>query len=377
MDNQHNFFSMNKTEDWEKGFFHQLSIDENGWIGTEFRTGDSNGFFISRSCDTYVDRMIWHRLLMDFDAPENSSIKISCCASDQDDDRFEDGRVRKVDEYLFDSTISPEAKLEYFRERCKTTFTNAKDVLIRSLKGRYLWIKIEFAAFSEKQPVLKKVRIYFDTRLFLEYLPDIYKQEKNGGAFLGRFLSIFQSLFLDMENQIDNIARHYDAGFAKGDFLEWLSGWVMVEDAYMWDEKRLRYLTQNAVEIYKLRGTRKGMMEAVKLYTGEYPFIVESFETAVEHDDEARTTLMADLYGSNAFMFTVIVRNTCVETPKAYAELLRIIDNNRPANTQVNLVVIAPLIYLDRHTYMGINTNLSEARPVHLDGKSQLFHNKV
>ena len=249
--NQNNFFSINKEEDWQRGFVHGLSMDENGWLTPENSGGEQMGFFISRGFDTHISRMAWHRLLADFESPENSSVRISCFASDNDSDFFEGNEIRKIDDYLADPNRSPEEKLTYFRRLCKTTFTNAQDVLIREMQGQYLWVKIELAAFGESKPVFRKLRMYFDTSLFTDYLPDIYRREKNGGEFFGRYVSIFQSLYLDMENQIDSIARHFDPAFAKGEFLEWLSGWVMVEDAYMWDEERLRYLTQNAVEIFK------------------------------------------------------------------------------------------------------------------------------
>ena len=377
MDTQNNFFSINKKEDWQRGFMRNLTVDENGWL-IPVNTGEGGmGFFVSGSFDTYISRMTWHRLLAEFDAPENCSVKISCFTSDNDSDIFDGDVVRKIDDYLADPAVSDDEKLDYFRRLCGSTYTNVQDVLIREFQGRHLWVKIELATYGDNIPVFKKLRLYFDTRLFTEYLPDIYRREKNGGEFLGRYISIFQSLYLDMENQIDNVARHFDPGFASGEFLAWLSGWVMVEDANMWDEDRLRYLTRNAVEIFKKRGTKAGMMEAVKLYTGEYPFIVENFESAKGLWDSGRVNLMRDLYGDNVYVFTVIVGSDVIATPKAYAELLRIIERSKPANTEANLVVLAPLIYLDRHSYTGVNSYLAQAEPLVLDGRSRLLYNTV
>ena len=44
----------------------------------------------------------------------------------------------------------------------------------------------------------------------------------------------------------------------------------------------------------------------------------------------------------------------------------------KPAQTEAELVILEPYMYLGGHTYMGINTAFGEYRDVKLDGQSMI-----
>ena len=79
-----------------------------------------------------------------------------------------------------------------------------------------------------------------------------------------------------------------------------------------------------------------------------------------------------NLYDSNPFVFTVLIRNECIKSDNQYETLMKIIQNVKPVHMEVNLVILQPVILLDGYSYMGINTELNELKSASLDGKSAI-----
>ncbi len=106
---------------------------------------------------------------------------------------------------------------------------------------------------------------------YLKYLPDIYSSDD----FIGRFLLIFETILSPLERSIDKIHHYFDPHLTPPELLPWLASWlglVLNED---WPEARRRELILAASELYQWRGTRRGLIEFIKLYTGTIPEIKE------------------------------------------------------------------------------------------------------
>lgn len=97
-------------------------------------------------------------------------------------------------------------------------------------------------------------------RSYLQYLPAIYHQEDiSGGNLLKDFLQIFQHIFSGLEVKIDQIYTYFDLDRAPLDFLPWLASWVDLVLDESWSEEKKRNLIKIATELYKWRGTAKGL----------------------------------------------------------------------------------------------------------------------
>lgn len=81
---------------------------------------------------------------------------------------------------------------------------------------------------------------------------------------------------------------------------------------------------------------------------------------------------MERLYGADPYKFQVIVREQDVPTVREYQTLLKIIREVKPAYMETDLIVLKPYIFLDQHTYLGINSVLGEYQNMSLDGASML-----
>lgn len=106
---------------------------------------------------------------------------------------------------------------------------------------------------------------------YLEYLPGIYQ----GSEFLGRFLLIFEHIFSPIARTAGSTWTYVDVNHTPDEFLPWLGSWVgLVLDARVPPENR-REIIRQAPELYRWRGTRRGLRHFLHLFTGIEPEIIE------------------------------------------------------------------------------------------------------
>jgi phage tail-like protein len=106
---------------------------------------------------------------------------------------------------------------------------------------------------------------------YLDHLPGIYQEDD----FLGRFLLIFEHIFSPVEQTSGSTWTYFDAGLTPEDFLPWLGSWIgMLVDARMPAENK-REVIRAAPELYRWRGTKRGLRAFLKLFTGIEPEITE------------------------------------------------------------------------------------------------------
>jgi phage tail-like protein len=75
---------------------------------------------------------------------------------------------------------------------------------------------------------------------------------------------------------LDNLASYFDAQECPDDFVEWLGGWVGMALDENWPVERQRALIATAGELYRWRGTVRGIRDLVAIYTGLEPEVTDS-----------------------------------------------------------------------------------------------------
>ena len=75
--------------------------------------------------------------------------------------------------------------------------------------------------------------------------------------------------------------------------------------------------------------------------------------------------LLARLYGADPYCFCVLLpAQPSTRDPTQTRQLVqRLVDAEKPAHTCAGILELQPWVYLDMHTYLGINTYLSEPNP--------------
>lgn len=115
---------------------------------------------------------------------------------------------------------------------------------------------------------------------YLDYLPAIYAEND----FMGRFLMIFESILGPLDRTSLDLHHLLDPTVCPPDLLAWLGGWLGLVLDDRWPVERRRAIVGGASDLYRWRGTPRGLREFVRLYTGYVPDILEPTSAQVAAD---------------------------------------------------------------------------------------------
>ncbi|WP_030376830.1 MULTISPECIES: phage tail protein [unclassified Streptomyces] len=96
-----------------------------------------------------------------------------------------------------------------------------------------------------------------------------------------RFVAGLDEVLAPILNVLDCLDTYFDPALAPVDFVGWLAGWVGAETdgtdtSRPQPEPKLRAAVAAATYLHRVRGTRRGLTEAVRLAFGAEPEITES-----------------------------------------------------------------------------------------------------
>lgn len=313
-----------------------------------------SGIYYSPAFDSVRPGMTWHKAVLEAEIPENTQIKVAYRIAEYDD-------LAAYYPAPGDSPADLENKAAFLAAvKWSTPLTNPRDALIfdpendpgNKAAGRYFWLKIELIGTELQSPTLESVRVYLPRQSYLRYLPAVYQEDSHSRAFLERFLALFETCFTTLEGEIDRVSRLFDPGSVPVEFMDDLAAWLGIAADENWPEAKRRQLIKQAVSLYKKRGTCAGIAEIIELFTGTAPLLLENY--AGPH----RFAVLLNPVSATNGNFTV------QEFSSAQLSTVgRLINSEKPAHTEAELVVLQPWIYLDLHTYLGVNSCLSEPCP--------------
>lgn len=114
--------------------------------------------------------------------------------------------------------------------------------------------------------------------LYLDFLPMLYGEVD----FIGRFLKIFEQAFEPIVQSLDVLWAYLDPLTAPKTLLPFLSHWVAWPMDPRWSLQKQRRLIRQAMDIYRWRGTRRGLRYYLHLYT-DLPLDEEVSQEANKH----------------------------------------------------------------------------------------------
>jgi phage tail-like protein len=94
--------------------------------------------------------------------------------------------------------------------------------------------------------------------------------------YLGRFLLIFESIWEPLEQRQDHVALYFDPRTCPASFLPWLASWLDLSLKAHWPEMRRRRLLEEALDLYRWRGTAYALVRIIEVCTGLTPEITEA-----------------------------------------------------------------------------------------------------
>jgi phage tail-like protein len=103
-------------------------------------------------------------------------------------------------------------------------------------------------------------------------LPPVYFEDN----FAQRLTAGLDEVIAPVFATLTNLSAYVDPKVAPMDFVEWLAGWVGLALDQTWPADRQRALIHQAADLYRLRGTAKGIAAHVALYLQIEPEIEET-----------------------------------------------------------------------------------------------------
>lgn len=103
-------------------------------------------------------------------------------------------------------------------------------------------------------------------------LPAVFADDDLAQRFVGGLDDVLAPIL----SVLDCLDSYFTPSLAPVDFTQWLAGWVGAETDGTEPEARLRAAVAAAAYLHRVRGTRRGLSEAVRLVFGVIPEITES-----------------------------------------------------------------------------------------------------
>lgn len=331
--------------------------------GRALAAQDAPGHYLAPMFDAGEAHAGFGRLVLEGDF-SGARLEVVAAASNSRRATIDDREVDLKD-YFASPEISPEAKREALLALPHLHRADTADLLLHPLKGRYLWVMVSL--YPQRQPAaLAGVHLTAPWQPFSQYLPELYQ----GNDFFDRFLSVFQSMFLDLEARVDDLPTLLDYETTPPENLEFLASWLGIDNSRgLFSPEQLRRLIAQNDLFQGQKGTRAALEALVELVCGVRPRIVEHFQWMRPGLSPEQQAICRQLYGESPDHFCLVLDMTEKDgLPVSEADLHWLIETNTAFGTRFKVVYLRRCHHTDTHCYLDVNSALSEPAVASVDG---------
>jgi phage tail-like protein len=268
----------------------------------------------------------WHRVALELSAPERTAVRVLGLTSD----------LPRPD--LRAAAVPADGDGEWHAAP-----RNADDWLVQCPPGRFLHLALVLEGTGAATPEVSRLYVYRTRDSSLRHLPATYHADETSRHLLDRLLSMLDSVHGEVETQIEGFAQTLDPRGAPEAFLPWLASWFGLELERTWSESQRRAFIASALELYRWRGTVRGLRLLLRLHTGlegPLPAIVEHRRGT---NDPALADWLGDEPGEDPFpRFSVLVPAPMLDGEDDRRALERLIEAAKPAHTVFRLRGVGP-----------------------------------
>jgi phage tail-like protein len=134
---------------------------------------------------------------------------------------------------------------------------------------------------GDELPASRVIKVDVATRPWIQFLPGIYQDaDEENADFLQRFLLITQHLTSSVEERLEFVHELFMPELSHERYLPWLASWMAMSLLEGWDEEKRREIIRRTPELYRLRGTARGLKLALRLFAdvkaeideGDWPY---------------------------------------------------------------------------------------------------------
>ncbi|HYX28640.1 MAG TPA: phage tail protein [Pyrinomonadaceae bacterium] len=287
------------------------------------------------------------------------------------------------------------------------------DLYVGGGEFEYLFCGALLSSDGSSTPVLTQLRVEFDYPRYESYLPAVYRNNKNCDDFVARLLSLFESIFADVEQEIESLPKLFDPRVAPKKFLPWLAGVVGFELDGNLSESAQREIIAEIFRYYGRRGTRAGLRDSLRLFAQVDAIIDEpllnagwwtlpgassscsehchansgqdgNYWNASENSILGTTTMLAGeqpqgavvgtsaildqsslisdskigspLFAETAYQFSVRIYQAQLRCAQTLSRIKAVIEQEKPAHTTYHLCVVAPRMRVGFQSRVGVDT---------------------
>ncbi len=241
-----------------------------GWDGAPADAADlgpdggrftTQGQYLSAPLDSGVPSCRWHRVRIDADVPESTTVEIAIATTDGP---TEGRAARLAAEGPWDAFPAGDPHPDDWFE----PGPGVLDVTIRAPAGRYAYVRLRLTGNGTATPAVHQVRLDLPRHTSLDDLPAIYSEDIDGRDFGERFVSLFDA---QLEQVDEIVARGHallDADALPDDALGWLAGLIGLGFEAEMTVAQRRALIAAAPRLYRRRGTPSGLVDTLKIALG-------------------------------------------------------------------------------------------------------------
>jgi phage tail-like protein len=144
--------------------------------------------------------------------------------------------------------------------------------------GRYLWLVVDLYGKSHVSPKIKNIRVEYPAIDMLRRLPRVFAGQGAASDFLHRYLSLLNSNFDELDKRSVERQRLLDPQSTPEAMLPWLSSLLGMELDNRWSEVAKRQILQQAMWLFKYRGTVAGLKRFIEIYLQRNITLIEHFQ---------------------------------------------------------------------------------------------------
>ena len=305
-----------------------------------------------KSMDAAEDDAEWGRLKFSMKLSEEQVIYVYAYASNRDEITL-NGEQVDINRFLTAGNIPDNSKKLFIRQEGSLRFVGKNDVLLYGMKGRYLYLAIEIV--GEGRGMISGMRVERGSDEFADVFPEIYRAS---GDFFRRYLTVFNSIYNDFDDKIDQLPKLLDLDSCPDMLLPIYAGWLGIDvQGDFLKPEALRTLVKEAYTLNRMKGTKACLKRILDIAVEEQSIILE----ANQMKEYAESYAMGD----GVFDVTVLVKKQLTENERY--QLTYLLTQFMPVRCRLKLESFEDSGLLDKRVYLDMNAQVAGADAASLD----------
>ncbi|MBU0654313.1 MAG: hypothetical protein KJ914_04170 [Gammaproteobacteria bacterium] len=158
---------------------------------------------------------------------------------------------------------------------------------LQEVTDTHLWLRIRVLSVDgAKPPQLKSLQVFYPNISYARYLPAVYQETPQAAKTLRRLLSVFESLFGDLDRQLGELPSRIHPDTAPNEWLSWLLGWLGLPTPVELAPAAQRALLKAAPKLLQERGSKAALEQLLQVLLQQPQVAGGSFDFQVDDNSE-------------------------------------------------------------------------------------------